>query len=579
MERQVDLRTESNTEQKHDVDLDGGTEHSDSASSLHHAVINSSVLHTQTDVEIPFRTVQPSVRETGLNSVFGEWGDDVFSEPSANQLSVSSGTFAHRMPSRLSNGRPPAPTQLQMPDEVSPHDRWTTLQLQKLHEDVIRLQIEMESALKAKSILEQHAVPAIQEHNDRFLQHQQEILRVQSQLEKARKALQTVADKAGLKDAIIEDEIHQHEEELQSAVAKHAAASEKLLTVKGEVAIQNAEAEVHVQQELIFARARDILRLRVEENFGKAPSLLLEEQITGLQAQLRSVARTQLASNQTSSWSLRSLWTTDKNAQALRSVQKLAKNPAFAQANLDRQTNAELKIDVALLTLMTHAMYALSTFNKLTAPEVTSSGAATSDDLDVGMSSVIKQTPPRVSVNMDAPLSQTRMTDASPARSSNLPTILQKSDIVNRAVIDVMRHDLAKIQKQAGGLIGSPNPNRQFWGRVLMVLALAIATTVAAVAVMTMLGVATPAFLVPYLAAIQASSMISTVLNFVAAKLTLDLNTAAAVTAVATAGAFGVFGKAVHSSGAPTQLKRDLDRAAQDLEAALKETPAALSMR
>ena len=142
-----------------------------------------------------------------------------------------------------------------------------------------------------------------------------------------------------------------------------------------------------------------------------------------------------------------------------------------------------------------------------------------------------------------------------------------------------MRHDLAEIQKQAGGLIGSPNPNRQFWGRVLMVLALAIATTVAAVAVMTMLGVATPAFLVPYLAAIQASSMISTVLNFVAAKLTLDLNTAAAVTAVATAGAFGVFGKAVHSSGAPTQLKRDLDRAAQDLEAALKETPAALSMR
>ena len=72
--------------------------------------------------------------------------------------------------------------------------------------------------------------------------------------------------------------------------------------------------------------------------------------------------------------------------------------------------------------------------------------------------------------------------------------------------------------------------------------------------------------------------MVSTVLNFVAAKLTLDLNTAAAVTAVATAGAFGVFGKAVHYSGAPTQLKRDLDRAAQDLEAALAETPAGLSM-
>ena len=145
--------------------------------------------------------------------------------------------------------------------------------------------------------------------------------------------------------------------------------------------------------------------------------------------------------------------------------------------------------------------------------------------------------------------------------------------------MDVIRYDLAEIQKEAGGLIGSSNPNRQFWGRVLMVLALAIAAMVAAVALMSMLGFATPAFLVPYFAAIQASSMVSTVLNFVAAKLTLDLNTAAAVTAVATAGTLGMFGKAVHYSGAPTQLKRDLDRAAQDLEAALSETDAAKNIR
>ena len=479
-------------------------------------------------------------------------------------------------------GTPPAPSLRMMPEEVSSHDQWTTRQLQKLQEDVMRLRIEMESVTVAKNILERNALPAIQELNDRFLQHQQEIVRVEGQLEKARKALHVVAEKAGLKHAVIEDEIHQYEEELQMAVAKHTTASEQLSAVQGDVAIKSAQAEVDQQQEFIFASAREILRLRVEQNFGKAQSPLLEEQITGLQAQLRSVARKQLASNPTSSWSLRSLWTTDKNAQALRSVQKLAKNPAFAQANLDRQTDAELNIDVALLTLMTQAMYALSTFNKLTAPAATSSGAATSpqrlDDQDGGTSTV-KQTPTRVSAIMDPSLPQTLITEASPARSSNLATIQERADIVNRAVIDVMRHDLAEIQKQAGGLIGSPNPNRQFWGRVLMVLALAIATTVAAVAVMTMLGVATPAFLVPYLAAIQASSMISTVLNFVAAKLTLDLNTAAAVTAVATAGAFGVFGKAVHSSGAPTQLKRDLDRAAQDLEAALKETPAALSMR
>ncbi len=119
----------------------------------------------------------------------------------------------------------------------------------------------------------------------------------------------------------------------------------------------------------------------------------------------------------------------------------------------------------------------------------------------------------------------------------------------------------AGLLREPGGLIGSPTPIRQFCGSVLIVLALAIATTVAAVAVMSMLGVATPAFLVPYLAAIQASSMVSTVLNFVAAKLTLDLNTAAAVTAVATAGTLGMFGRAVQHSGAPTKLNCDTEAA------------------
>ncbi|MCX7118858.1 MAG: hypothetical protein NTZ86_03155 [Legionellales bacterium] len=153
--------------------------------------------------------------------------------------------------------------------------------------------------------------------------------------------------------------------------------------------------------------------------------------------------------------------------------------------------------------------------------------------------------------------------------SDHNPLIFKDLDMLLRA---------ERLLREAADLIGSPKPIRQFCGRVLMVLALAIATTVAAVAVMSMLGVATPAFLVPYLAAIQASSMVSTVLNFVAAKLTLDLNTAAAVTAMATAGTLGMFGKAVHDSGARTQLNCDLDRAAQALEAALSEKAAAKSM-
>ena len=108
-----------------------------------------------------------------------------------------------------------------------------------------------------------------------------------------------------------------------------------------------------------------------------------------------------------------------------------------------------------------------------------------------------------------------------------------------------------------------------------MALALAIAVTLAAVTLMSALGFASPAFLVPYLTAIQANAVVSTVLNFVAAKLTLDLNAAAAVTVAASAGLLGMFGKGLHMRGAPTSLKRDLDNAAQDMEAALKETEAA----
>ena len=145
--------------------------------------------------------------------------------------------------------------------------------------------------------------------------------------------------------------------------------------------------------------------------------------------------------------------------------------------------------------------------------------------------------------------------------------------------LDDLAMRAARLLREAGGLIGSPKPIRQFCGRVLIVLALAIATTVAAVAVMSMLGVATPAFLVPYLAAIQASSMVSTVLNFVAAKLTLDLNTAAAVTAVATAGTLGLFGKAVHYSGDPTQLNCEFDSVAQDLEAVLSKKQAVNNLK
>ena len=220
---------------------------------------------------------------------------------------------------------------------------------------------------------------------------------------------------------------------------------------------------------------------------------------------------------------------------------------------------------------MTHATFALSHFSKTVTPRQ-SVGASTASAMNRLSSDFV--------VNTNTPtrtLSSSAM--KSPAQQQQQQPALCEANIVNHAVIDVMRAELAEIQQEAGGLIGSPNKNLQYWGKVLMIIALSILAIVSAVALMSMIGFATPAFLVPYLAAIQSMSMITTVLNFVAAKLTLDLNTAAAVTAVAVAGTFGMFGKVTHYAGAPTSLKSDLDRAAQDLEAALADTPAATMSR
>ena len=397
----------------------------------------------------------------------------------------------------------------------------------------------------------QHLLPSLETISD-----------LKNQIETLERLVQELANSTGQQNVLTKLSIATHKKKLMGAYVALEEAERD--TPNGEAESARVAAAVDQAREQIYNSATAILELTVEENLGKTKHPLSETLINALQTQLRQTIRLQKSTvNLTSSWSWRSFWAKDKNAQASGSVQKLAKNPAFGATNLEGQTVEQLEINARILRLMTHAMYALTTFD---AASFSATGAGASS---------IYQSPARVrAVLLDEELSV-------PTGSRSAvkgPEFVSSYKGVNEAVMDVIRFDLAEIQKEAGGLIGSSNPNRQFWGRVLMVLALVIATMVAAVAVMSMLGFATPAFLVPYFAAIQASSMVSTVLNFVAAKLTLDLNTAAAVTAVATAGAFGVFGKAVHYSGAPTQLKRDLDRAAQDLEAALAETPAGLSM-
>ena len=413
-----------------------------------------------------------------------------------------------------------------IPVEKSEHDTWTTEQLGELKYRVGRL----EDAILIPSVS-----PDAQKHENAYAVYEKALFDGYRNLERAT---------------------------LHKSTAQGDAAHKK-----ADKSLEEAGNEIH-------AAALAILELRVAENLGKIESPLVEAKINELQMQLRETFRLQKSTvNLTSSWSLRSFWATDKNAQASRSVQKLAKNPAFASAKLAGQTDEQLEINAGILRLMTHAMYALTTFDQAS---VSTSGSASNLDSD-GATSSWHQTPPRMSMPAHVLLAPPSGSRSSQKALKDISGVSYAKG-VNEAVMDVIRFDLAEIQKEAGGLIGSSNPNRQFWGRVLMVLALVIATMVAAVAVMSMLGFATPAFLVPYFAAIQASSMVSTVLNFVAAKLTLDLNTAAAVTAVATAGTLGMFGKAIHYSGAPTQLKCDLDRAAQDLEAALSETGAANNM-
>lgn len=462
--------------------------------------------------------------------------------------------------------------------EASAYDKASTQQITLLHNqiakifrDLGRLEGGIEYVQAGENVISR-IQPTLERHADQLRINNERFVELHDKLADLEQALLGYAAAAQVKHVNIKRDIERFEATLVGAVEEHADALTSKATAQGEVAAAIAQEAVDAQQKIIFDSARAILRLRVQENRGLEPSPLLEKKIADLQIQLRETARKQREANPASTWSLTNPWATEqdvqkaRNSRALRSVEKLANNPAFT--NLKNIKNAgDLSINEKLLDLMNISLFALFNFNKASTTLVSGSpsqqGTSTSS---IAESTQLLSTPSRTKLG-------SALATQSPARA----TKVDNADIVNQAVIDVMRHDLAEIQKEAGGLIGSPNPNRQFWGKVLMVLALAIATMISAVLIMSMLGVASPTFLVPYLAAIQSSSMVSTVLNFVAAKLAVDLNTAAVVTAVATAGTFGLFGKVTHASGAPTSLKSDLDRAAQDMEAALKETDAARS--
>lgn len=410
--------------------------------------------------------------------------------------------------------------------------------------------------------------------------------------------LEQVAVQAGASAVMSQDALACARGELLQAIVDVKIAEQKRKTVRPE-GEKLADETIAAARKTLIEQTMAYLAIKAQQKFDALPQNLPMVKIEKLQQQLAESIRKSRSDKPVAGWSWRTMFSTDKNARALASVEKLANNAAFSK--LGTRTDEELEVNADLIELMMLATYALTNFNKtITAPanvQTTHDDESESDveeeceSKDTVVNTIVmnlEQSPVRkTAVNSSLIGSSSATRKVSPLKAAFTPSgeivneaasqEANEENAINKAVIDVIRQRLADIQTRADGLIGTQNPSRQFWGKVLMTLAIAITVTLAAVALMTTLGFATPAFLVPYITAVQSTSVISAVLNFVAAKLTLDLNAAAAVTVATTAGAFGVFGKGLHMSGAPTSLKRDLDKAAQDMEAALKDTEVARS--
>lgn len=400
--------------------------------------------------------------------------------------------------------------------------------------------------------------------------------------------MQEISEAANLSGTLAKDTLENAEQDLLAAIYDLNGAKSRAKVARKEDE-ETAAATVKEAETAVDERTMAYLRIKSQQKFdSKAEPKLPMVQIKKLQEHLEENIREGIADKTAAVWSWRTMFSTDKNTRALNSVRTLSKNAAFSMSK-DRK-KAELEVNAEILELMMLASYALSDFGKIFAVTTKASSDAEADSeddnsVDMSHSTTAKmvETPTRkmraaTVVLSDFSATKQKSASKSVTREENVDMVDQdavEKNAISQAVVDVIRKRLANIQTKAGGLLGTQNPSMQFWGKVLMTLAIAIAVTLAAAALMSTLGVATPAFLVPYFAAVKASAIVSTVLNFVAAKLTLDLNAAAVVSAAVTAGAFGVFGKGLHMAGGPNNFKRSLDKAAQDMEAALADTETA----
>lgn len=350
-------------------------------------------------------------------------------------------------------------------------------------------------------------------------------------------------------------------QEISKAVREYDAIKHELTVEHGEQAPLEQKAKAKFAE--IDGLAAKYLKLKVEDAL-RVPNVSLRAQtLSSLKEQLEEIATRKQDNNPqaTSRWS--GWFSTNKEKKAFDSVERFAKNPALSP----RTTKANFDVNAELLRTMISATYALTYFDKVhTVPAASTSGSA-------GVNASVRS-------SVSTPTRNSAMT--LPLASVSTPTSQQRledTDMVNKAVLLHVRGELQKLQARTDGLIGSQSPTMQFWGKVLLALALAIAATVAAIALMSALGFALPTFLVPYVAYLQASALVSNVLTFVSTQLSITVAASASATALLTAGIFGGVGYGLNRAGAPSSLKKDLDHAAKDLDDAIADTPAFRAIR
>lgn len=391
------------------------------------------------------------------------------------------------------------------------------------------------------------------QNDSRFGELERRVKQAQSDLKNFNSDIKDIREQLGVKDMNIERNIQRVTAEIITSFSKHVTDTAQANSANNNTDRVSYTAKAEEAKTLYQTKVREYLELLMARDMGKIDDSNLRTKVRSLRTRLADQLEKPQA-KPASRWS--ALISRDEKAVA--AVTRLSANPVFETKGKD---DVELEVNRDVLTLMTSALYQLEQKSK--------KSKKSSDEPKQRAADAKNATPVKPLVAVDS----FDGTVKSPAAAVN--QINEEAGILNAAVLTTLHDDLAAIKKRADGLIGSQNEDWQFWGNVLKAIAVIILASLATTALMYFVGFTAPAFMLNVAATIKANVMISTVLNAVAAKLSVDLNVAAGVTVLGAATTFGVFGKLTHMVGAPSRYKQDLDRAVNAIDVAL---PTALSM-